>query len=252
MTKISLVVPVYNESAHLERFLVELDALQLPVPKELVFVNDCSTDRSGQILDQFPFKSTVQIIHQKQNSGKGAAVTLGISKSTGTWIGIQDADFEYSLKDVAALLVPLMDDSADFVFGSRFKKNAPQVHRTFHYLVNRFLTMLSNMLSGIYLTDMETCYKFGKAEIFQNLNLTSKRFGFEPEITAKLGKLKVRISELPISYFPRSYIEGKKITWKDGVAAVRHILVYNLLHDLKKSVLPGMPRNYIPSNRQWL
>jgi glycosyltransferase involved in cell wall biosynthesis len=251
--KVSLVIPVYNESAQLERFLREIDSLKLPVEKELVFVNDCSTDGSGKILDGFRFNSpNVQIIHQPKNCGKGAAVALGISKATGDWVGVQDADFEYSMQDIPMLLEPLMNGSADVVFGSRFKKTVNQVHRTFHYLINRFLTMLSNMLSGIYLTDMETCYKFGKSEIFQNIVLTSQRFGFEPEITAKLAMLKVRIVELPISYFPRSYIEGKKITWKDGVAAIRHIIVFNLFHQLKQSVKPTMPVEYIPRNRQWL
>ncbi len=250
--KISLVVPVYNESALLERFLKAIDALELEVPKELVFINDCSSDRSGEILDQFKFRSEVQIIHQPKNRGKGAAVTLGIEKATGTWIGIQDADFEYSLDDIPALLVPLVKGQADVVFGSRFKKNAMQVHRTFHYMVNRFLTILSNMLSGIYLTDMETCYKFSRSEILKNIHFEAQRFGFEPEVTAKLAKLKLRIVELPISYFPRSYIEGKKITWKDGVAAVRHIIYFNVFCSMKDSFKKTMPTEFIPASRQWL
>lgn len=250
--KLSLVVPIYNEAAHLETFLKQIDELQLPLDKELIFVDDFSSDSSFQILSRFPFRSSHKIDRQSQNQGKGAALRRGIELATGDIIGVQDADFEYSIEDIAALVEPLMKGKADVVFGSRFKKSNMQVHRTFHYLVNRILTLLSNTLSGLYLTDMETCYKFFKAEIIKNICLESNRFGFEPEITAKIARLKVRIHEIPISYFPRNYMEGKKITWKDGVAAVRHIFYFNLIQNSKTFFTSKMPKEYLPSGTQWL
>lgn len=250
--KISLIVPIYNESSHLEQFLTQLDSLHLEAEKELVFVDDCSKDNSWEILINFSFKSSVIIQKQPENRGKGAALRRGFELATGDFIGVQDADFEYSLDDIPAIIDPLVKGKADVVFGSRFKKNGLQVHRTFHYVVNRILTILSNIFSGLYLTDMETCYKFFKAEIVKNINLESNRFGFEPEITAKVARLKVRIMEVPISYYPRSYMEGKKITWKDGVAAIRHILYFNLVQKPRTFFKPGMPKKYIPSGSQWL
>ena len=250
--KISLIVPIYNESSHLEQFLTQLDSLHLEAEKELVFVDDCSKDNSWEILNKFPFKSEVIIQKQPENRGKGAALRRGFELATGDFIGVQDADFEYSLDDIPAIIDPLVKGKADVVFGSRFKKNGLQVHRTFHYGVNRILTILSNIFSGLYLTDMETCYKFFKAEIVKNINLESNRFGFEPEITAKVARLKVRIMEVPISYYPRSYMEGKKITWKDGVAAIRHILYFNLAQKPQTFFKPDMPKKYIPSGSQWL
>lgn len=250
--KISLVVPIYNEAPHLRKFLDQLDGLDLKVEKELVFINDCSTDQSLEILKSYPFKSSY-IIHANQvNMGKGASLRKGFEIATGDFIGVQDADFEYSLEDIPHLIEPLLNNKADVVFGSRFKKTSVQVHRTFHYLVNRFLTTLSNMLSGLYLTDMETCYKFFRAEILKNIQLESDRFGFEPEITAKIARVKVRMMELPISYFPRNYMEGKKITWKDGIAALWHLWTFNVLRKPKQYILPSMPKEYIPSSRQWI
>lgn len=250
--KISLIVPIYNEASHLDQFLTQIDALSLDADKELVFVDDCSKDNSWDILQQFEFKSKVIIERQPKNQGKGAALRRGFELATGDVIGVQDADFEYSLDDIPAIIEPLLADKADVVFGSRFKKNGLQVHRTFHYLVNRVLTMLSNVCSGLYLTDMETCYKFFRADILKNINLESNRFGFEPEITAKVARLKVRMMEVPISYFPRSYMEGKKITWKDGIAALRHIIYFNLLAKQNAYFKLGMPSKYIPSGSQWL
>ena len=162
-----------------------------------------------------------------------------------------DADFEYDPAEIPMLLEPIRAGKADVVFGSRFKLGA-QVHRTFHYLINRFLTVLSNLLSGLYLSDMETCYKFFRAEIIQHIVLESNRFGFEPEVTAKVARLKLRVMELPISYFPRNYIEGKKINWKDGVAAVFHIVRFNLLSSPKESFLPSLPQQFVPKGTQWL
>lgn len=250
--KISLVVPIYNEARHLESFLRQLDQLDIGVPKELVFVDDCSKDESRAILDRFPFRSEHKIIHQPVNGGKGAALRTGIENASGAFIGIQDADFEYDMTDIAQLVSPLIADQCDIVYGSRFKKNASQVHRTFHYLINRFLTILSNALCGLYLTDMETCYKFFRADVIKNIQLTSDRFGFEPEVTAKIARLNVRVREYPISYHPRTYIEGKKITWKDGIAAIWHIVFFNLVASKKDFFKKTMDAKLIPGRYQWL
>ena len=249
---ISLIIPIYNEARHLEAFLKQLDTLALSLPKELIFVDDCSSDDSLKILNSYNFASNFKIFHQECNQGKGAALQRGILEATGDFIGIQDADFEYRMSDINSLLQPLINDEADVVYGSRFHKNNHQVHRTFHYLINRFLTLCSNLMSGLYLSDMETCYKFFKAEILINIKLESKAFGFEPEITAKLGKLKVRVMELPISYYPRNYLEGKKISWKDGFAALKHIAYFNLFVSKNDCLRAGLPKSYIPLDKNLL
>jgi glycosyltransferase involved in cell wall biosynthesis len=246
MMKVSLIIPVYNESSHLLRFLETIDNLELPIDKELVIVDDCSRDDSGDILRNYTFKSSVRLIFQERNQGKGAALRTGIEHATGDVIGIQDADFEYEPTDIPRLLQPLLDNKADVVFGSRFKKSNPQVFRTFHYLINRILTIYSNLCSGLYLTDMETCYKFFTADVISHVRLESNRFGFEPEITAKIAKLKLRVYELPISYYPRNYLEGKKITWKDGIAAFRHITYFNFFVKSSKCFKDSMPEKFIP------
>lgn len=249
---LSLVIPIYNESDHLARFLEQIDALALPLAKELVFIDDCSTDGSAAILDAFQFKSRVVRLKHPVNQGKGAALRRGIEAASGTFIGIQDADFEYEPTDIPSLVQPLISGRADVVYGSRFSRSGHQVHRTLHYLVNRILTMLSNLLSGLYLSDMETCYKFFRADVIKNVLLESDRFGFEPEVTAKIARLKLRVMEFPISYFPRNYIEGKKITWKDGIAAVRHIFYFNLLVPHDRCFRSGLPQRYIPKGGNWL
>ncbi len=250
--KVSLVIPVYNEAGHLAEFLGQIDSLTLDVPTELVIVDDCSTDGSGDIIDKFHFRSPVIKFRQPKNQGKGAAIQKGLSLATGEIIGVQDADFEYDMRDIPSLIQPLVEDRADAVFGSRFKKNAEQVHRTYHYLVNRILTLLSNLCTGLYLTDMETCYKFFRRDLITNIKLESNRFGFEPEVTAKIAALKLRVVELPISYYPRNYLQGKKITWRDGVAALRHILYFNFGVKPTQYVLPGLPDKYKPKGGHWL
>ena len=227
--KISLIIPVFNEAPHLEKLLAAIDGVRLPLPCELVIVNDGSADGSSQIIRQFPFRNEVLIIDQATNLGKGAAVAAGIAHANGTIVGIQDADFEYPFDEIARLVAPIIASQADVVYGSRFTSGLPPASRGIHHLANRFLTLLSNISNGLRLTDMETCYKFFRADVIKNIRLQSRRYGFEPEVTAKIARLKVRLVEMPISYAPRGRGDGKKITWRDGVAAIWHILYFNLL-----------------------
>lgn len=250
-TVLSLIIPVYNEADHLAEFLQLVDSLELAIAKELIIVNDASTDNSAEIIRGFKFKSPIRFIDKERNEGKGAALRTGIEHASGAIIGIQDADFEYDLRDIPSLLDPILSGNSDVVFGSRYK-GGQQVHRTFHYLVNKLLTTLSNLFSGLYLSDMETCYKFFRAEVVKNIKLESNRFGFEPEVTAKVARLRLRVSEVPINYFPRNYIEGKKITWKDGIAALVHIVNFNCFRRWDDSFKNSLPSRYIPKGQHWL
>jgi glycosyltransferase involved in cell wall biosynthesis len=235
MNKLSVIVPVYNEEPHLETVIKNLMAAPSPIPREFIFVDDGSTDRSLSILQSFASKYEFHILKQETNQGKGAAIIRGIHVATGNIIMIQDADFEYDPKDVPELLQPILEDRADVVYGSRFKKNTPQVHRTYHYFINRTLTTLSNLISGIYFTDMETCYKIFRADLLKAMQLKSQRFGIEVELTAYLAKVRARIYELPISYYPRNRLQGKKVNWKDGFAALVHLMRYNWFTSLKNA-----------------
>jgi glycosyltransferase involved in cell wall biosynthesis len=243
--KLSLVVPVYNEERQLEAVVDALMKAPCPIEREWIFVDDCSKDRSREILERIKVKYAVRVILQTKNQGKGAAVIRGIQEATGDFIVIQDADFEYDPNDIPTLLAPLLSGEADVVYGSRFKKNSTQVHRTFHYLINRFLTALSNVFSGVYLTDMETCYKVFRADLLKAMRLRSKRFGIEVEFTAYIAKVRARIHELPIRYYPRTRLQGKKINWKDGVAALGHLVRFNLLTSLQQAY-PQLPERYKP------
>ncbi len=225
--KLSLVVPVYNEARHLEEVVHYLMETNFPCETEWLFIDDKSKDESLSILRQLALKYGFRVIAQEQNQGKGAAVIRGIREATGDVICIQDADFEYDVRDVPALLQPLIEERADVVYGSRFKKSSFQVHRTYHYFVNRLLTVLSNLFSGLYLTDMETCYKLFRADLLKSMNLQSNRFGIEVEFTAYIAKTAARVFEMPISYYPRTRLQGKKINWKDGVAALWHLVRFN-------------------------
>lgn len=241
--KLSLVVPVYNEIRTLKEVVPVLYSVPLPIESEWIFIDDKSTDGSLAVLKELAKTYPMKLIEHEKNMGKGAAVIRGFKEATGDLIMIQDADLEYDPRDILKLLEPFMNDQADVVYGSRFKKNATQVHRTYHYFVNRFLTLMSNLFSGIYLTDMETCYKIFRGDLLKSMQLQSQRFGIEVELTAYLGKVRARIFELPISYFPRTRLQGKKISWKDGVAALRHLIHFNLVVS-KEEAFVNLPEKY--------
>jgi glycosyltransferase involved in cell wall biosynthesis len=225
---VSAVMPAYNEEATVEAAVRRLR--EAPLRTEVVCVNDASTDRTGAILDRLKKDGLIeQVVHHPRNRGKGAAVRTGIQAATGHVIVIQDADLEYDPMDLPTLLDPIRLNRADAVYGSRFQSGPRRVLYFWHSVGNKLLTMLSNMLTDLNLTDMETCYKMVRADLMKSLPLVSDRFGIEVELTARLAKAGARIWEVPISYSGRTYAEGKKIDWRDGVAALWHILRFNLL-----------------------
>jgi len=226
--RLSIVVPVFNEAKHLEPLVLRLLESPCLVDREWIFVDDCSTDESLSVLRRLQLEFGFKLIEQTRNRGKGAALARGFDAATGDFIMIQDADFEYDPAEAQDLLQPLLRDQADVVYGSRFKRSGYQVHRTYHYLTNRVLTLISNLLSGMYLSDMETCYKIFRADLLKAMHLRSQRFGIEVELTAYVAKTRARVYELPISYRPRTRLLGKKIGWKDGVAAIVHLIRFNL------------------------
>lgn len=226
---ISIVIPVYNEVHSIEELLARVVSAPLQL-KEIILVNDCSTDGTGELLTERYDRAPFRLIHHKVNQGKGAALRSGFAVATGDIVAIQDADLEYDPHELPRLIKPIEDGKADVVFGSRFAGGAP--HRVvyfWHMVGNRFLTMLSNMFTNINLTDMETCYKVFRGEVLKQVQVEENRFGFEPEITAKVARLKCRIYEVGISYYGRTYEEGKKIGWRDGFRAIYAILKYNLI-----------------------
>ena len=223
---LSVVMPVYNE----EHTIVEIvnSVLARPEVGQLIVINDASKDNSWEKLQTFSGNSRVLLLNQEINRGKGAALIRGFKEANKPFVIVQDADFEYTPEDYPLVLAPLIAGKADVVYGSRFMSTPGQVRYFKHEMGNKVLTFFSNLFSDIHLSDMETCYKAFRREIVQNLNLTSCRFGIEVEMTAKLARSrKLRIWEVPISYAPRRYDEGKKIGWKDGVAAFWHIVRFN-------------------------
>jgi glycosyltransferase involved in cell wall biosynthesis len=225
--KVSVIIPVYNERGTIE---ILLDRVRTaPFDKEIIVVDDFSTDGTREMLQRELAAKADRILFHEKNYGKGAALRTGFSHATGDCVIVQDADLEYNPDEIPMLLKPIEDGDADAVFGSRFMGDRP--HRVlyfWHYMGNQFLTLLSNMFTNINLTDMETCYKLFKREIVQSIHLQEDRFGFEPEITAKVAKKKCRIYEVGISYHGRSYLEGKKIGWKDGIRAIYCIVKYGV------------------------
>jgi glycosyltransferase involved in cell wall biosynthesis len=222
--KLSIVIPVYNEKNTILKVLEHVRKVNLP--KEIIVVDDFSTDGTREVLGSLPACDDLTIILQPRNMGKGAALRAGFQAVGGDIVVIQDADLEYDPEEYPALIQPILANKADVVYGSRFLSGPHRVLFFWHSVGNKMLTMLSNMLTDLNLTDMETCYKVFRAEILRKINLRENRFGFEPEFTAKVARTKCRIYEVPISYSGRDYSEGKKIGWKDGIAAVYFILKY--------------------------
>ena len=231
--KLSVLVPVFNEEKTVEAILNKLNDLELihDIEKEIIVVNDCSRDNTKQKIKNFMIQHPnleLQYLKHEVNQGKGAALHTGIKHATGDYLIVQDADLEYDPAEFNLLIQPVVDGYADVVYGSRFMGGRP--HRIlffWHSIGNKFLTFLSNMFTNLNLTDMETCYKMFKTDMIQSLTLYEKRFGFEPEVTAKIARIpKVRIYEVGISYYGRTYEEGKKINWRDGVRAIYCIVKY--------------------------
>jgi glycosyltransferase involved in cell wall biosynthesis len=242
--KLSIVVPVFNERAFIEEILMRVQ--RVPLSKEIVVVDDGSTDGTRELLQAWADAQSsgqrdavvqdgqallldgIRFLFQDGNHGKGAALRRGFEVVTGDIVLVQDADLEYDPRDYDKLLAPIFDGRADVVYGSRFSGGPQRVHYFWHYAGNKFLTLLSDMLTNLKLTDMETCYKVFRREVLQGITLKSNRFGFEPECTAKIAKGNWRVYEVPITYSGRTYAEGKKITWRDGAVSLWYILRYNL------------------------
>ena len=224
--KLSIVIPVYNEKDTLDTLLTRVEAVDYE--KEIVLVDDFSTDGTREVIESYKNKKGYTVLMHPQNQGKGAALRTGFSHASGDIIIVQDADLEYDPRDYGKLLEPILDGRADVVYGSRFLGGPHRVLFFWHYIGNMALTLFSNITTNLNLTDMETCYKVFTRQVLDSINLKCNRFGFEPEFTSKVAKKKFRIYEVPISYSGRDYSEGKKIGWKDGVAAIWFIIRFRI------------------------
>lgn len=225
--KLSVIIPVYNERDTVLEVIDRVAAT--PFDKEIIVVNDCSTDGTREVLEQIDRDDVeVRVFHHEANTGKGGALRTGFSHIEGEIVIIQDADLEYTPDDYGALVKPIEDGDADVVFGSRFLGGTHRCHLYWHYVINKALTNFSNMFTNLNLSDMETCYKVFRADVAKRIKIESDRFNVEPEFTAKVAKMKCRVYEVPISYFGRDYSEGKKIGWRDGFQAIWSILRFNL------------------------
>tara|TARA_B100000315_G_scaffold126052_1_gene115831 strand:- start:21956 stop:22660 length:705 start_codon:yes stop_codon:yes gene_type:complete len=230
--KLSIIIPVFNEANTIADIIKKVQSADYD--KEIIVVDDASTDGTKDVLQKLSQQSKIKIFYHERNRGKGAAVRTAIKNISGDIVIIQDADLEYDPADYPQLLKPVLDGRADVVYGSRFQGGPHRVLFFWHYLGNKFLTLFSNMMTNLNLTDMETGYKAFKSNVIKNISLSSNRFGFEPEVTAKIAHSNnYKIYEVPISYSGRDYSEGKKIGWKDGVAAIYFILKYNIEAKLK-------------------
>ena len=230
MNKLSVVIPVFNEKNTIKEIVRQVEAVRLPLEKEIIIIDDCSTDGTRDILKGFD-KSKYKIIFRERNEGKGAALREGFLEATGDIIIIQDADLEYDPNDYLKIIEPILKGRGDVVYGSRFITGDPKrVLYFWHFLGNAFITKLSNLLSGLTFSDIETGYKAFRKEVVNSFKekLKSKRFGIEPEITARLAKGRWRVYEIGISYYGRTYEEGKKINWRDGFAAIWHVIKFNI------------------------
>lgn len=236
MKKLTIIIPLYNEENTILQIINKIENIQLisPIEKEIVIIDDCSSDRSGELVTEYISKNDsdhIKYSFLQKNSGKGAAIRRGITIASGDFVIIQDADLEYDPQDYNSLLEPILNNVADVVYGSRFMGRGPHRKLFFwHSIGNKFLTFVSNIFTNLNLTDMETCYKLFRADVLKNIKFEEDGFGFEPEVTAKISRRSdVRIYEVGISYYGRTYSEGKKVNWKDGVRALYCILKYNII-----------------------
>jgi len=226
--KLSVIIPAYNEEQTILPLIERVRHCGVP-DLELIIVNDCSSDRTTEVLNSLPQSPDLKIIHHSVNGGKGAAIRTGQQYVTGDAAVVQDADLEYDPEEFPRMLKIIEDDEADVVYGSRYSGESRNVDAFWHFAVNRFITLFFDVCANIHLTDVETCYKMARTTYFRQVRLTSDRFGFDPEMTARLVKLKARFYEIPIKYHPRRYDEGKKIGWKDGFVVLWSTVKFNLL-----------------------
>jgi glycosyltransferase involved in cell wall biosynthesis len=242
--KLSLIIPIYNEVHTLQEIWNVLHQVHWPCHVEYILVDDGSSDGSRELAPTLASPKD-QVILQPHNQGKTAAVLAGIQAATGDIIAVQDADMEYDPADLSRLIVPILQNKADAVYGSRYKQSGDQIQRTYHRLGVKALTYFSNLCTGVYLTDLEGCYKAWRSDLLKHVVVASRGFDFDPEVTAKISKLRVRMNEMHISYYPRAYMDGKKIRLKDGFSALWTLVKYSFLTPFKQCFKPTLPEKYL-------